>query len=250
MSSRTPKILNLILYSPGDDCYELMAETLTKYLDRKGIRHYFYSYRNDIDGDEGKMKKDDFVFVGNHLYIRGTETFLPGILDKTLEALKIIQDEEYDYVVRSNVSTVIDFDELMKYLPIGAYDYAGPLYYTGCYIDVKSGTTPEKHAIYKAHHFVAGICIVLSRKAVEMLVIDAEKVRAYGVIDDLAIGWYFHDHLQTPSAQIVREIICGIEKTAFCPTKKIDGTIAYRNKSTSRAIDVCMMDTIVKQLLA
>ena len=63
------KLLNLILYSSAA-CYDMMADALEKYLIAKSIEHYFYSFREDLDVDH--------LIVGSHLYIRGTETFLPA----------------------------------------------------------------------------------------------------------------------------------------------------------------------------
>lgn len=231
------KILNLILYS-RDECYDMMADALTAYLRAGNIEHYFYSYEPGL--------LEEYSLEDNHLYIKGTETFLPGILDKTLDAFRFFQGYKYDYIVRSNVSTIIDFGELVKYIQPGQYDYAGPLYYPACIVDVKSGTTVEKHAIYHSHHFVSGICVILSRKAVGMLARDTVTVQSYGVIDDLAMGWYFHDRLP----EVVRSRICEDGKVLFNSLHRVDGVVVYRNRTESRSVDVCRMNTITGELLA
>ena len=45
-----------------------------------------------------------------------------------------------------------------------------------------------KHALYHDHHWISGICVVLSKEAVKMLVRDAAIVQSYELIDDMAIG--------------------------------------------------------------
>jgi len=229
------KILNLILYSPSL-CYDMMADVLTTYLTSKGVEHYFYSYREDL--------QSDYLIEGNHLYLKGRETYLPGILAKTLGALGVFRDHEYDYIVRSNVSTVIDFDALRDHLtstPIG--DYSGLAYWKEVNIDPQAGVTAAKAAMYRGCGFVSGTCIILSRRAVEMLVSDADTILSYGVIDDVAIGIYF--------CQQGTQASCPPDwsKMLFDGTCCRQGIVVYRNNSDSRSIDVCRMGTIVRQLL-
>lgn len=231
------RILNLILYSP-DLCYDMMADVLTSYLTSKGVEHYFYSYREDLEGD--------YLIEGHHLYLKGRETYLPGILTKTLAALKLFRDYEYDYVVRSNVSTVIDFDALQNHLThtvVG--DYAGIAYWKKVNIDMQAGVTAIKAAKYSECGFVSGTCIILSRRAVEMLVTDIDTVLSYGVIDDVALGIYFHQQVSRVSCPSLGDW----SKMLFDSACSQKGTVVYRNNSDSRPIDVCRMSAIVRQLL-
>jgi hypothetical protein len=48
------------------------------------------------------------------IYVKGEETFIPGILNKTVEAIRAI-GLEYDFVWRTNLSSVLDFDGLLRY---------------------------------------------------------------------------------------------------------------------------------------
>ena len=228
------KILNLILYSP-DPCYDMMADALEKYLTAKGIEHYFYSFREDLDADH--------LIEGSHLYIRGTETFLPGILSKTLKALEVIADREYDYVVRSNVSTIIDFDEMHQYL---VSDYSGLGNWPRLHIDLKAGITSEKLAKYSAASFISGICVILSRRAVKMLVAGADRVLSYGIIDDVSIGIYFHEQQSAVHCSPPKDW----SAVVFNAKHRQQGIVAYRNNSDSRTVDVCRMRVIIAELLA
>ena len=48
------------------------------------------------------------------IYIKGEETFIPGILEKTLLAIKISSKNfTYDYIVRTNISTLVNYIKLI-----------------------------------------------------------------------------------------------------------------------------------------
>ncbi|CAK7994552.1 Glycosyltransferase family 2 [uncultured virus] len=231
------KILNLILYSEEPE-YQAMADVLRRYLKAKGIPHFFYCYSESLEVDQ--------MFQGDILYLKGKETYIPGILEKTLKIFEIFQDKDYDYIIRSNVSTVVNFQLLEHYLQDQKVDYGGPLYYTGSWPDSKSGCasgiTPEKHLKYGHCHFVSGACIVLSKKAVKILVASQADMRKYEIIDDVSIGILLY------GKDLIRKKI-GIDMMSMDNTTFMPGKIAYRNKSESRDDDVKNMKTVVDGLL-
>ena len=96
-------ILNLILYSDSNE-YNQMRDELRNYLIIKKIKYYFYCFDNKIESD--------YIFDDDILRIKGDESYLPGILDKTIKAITITSNIDYKYLVRSNISTIIDFDNL------------------------------------------------------------------------------------------------------------------------------------------
>jgi hypothetical protein len=231
--SAPPKILNLILYSPSEH-YDKMKDILTIYNKAHNIEHYFYCYKPDL--------KDDYIIIGNILYIRGEETYIPGILNKTLKAFEIFKDKKYDYIIRSNVSTVINYDELYLYLGPDQLDYGGPLYYVGPYVDLQAGMTEEKHKIYKNKHFISGCLFVLSRKAIMILVENTDEVRKPELVDDVAIGVYLHDK------DINREKL-GKESYSFDNNQFKPNILMYRNKVSDRSIDIKNMEMITNALM-
>ena len=230
-----PKILNLILYSV-DDKYDEMKDILIEHNKNHQIEHYFYCYKHDLD--------EDYIIKDNMLYIKGEESILPGILDKTLKAFDIFKDKEYDYIVRSNVSTIINYNQLYNFLSPGKIDYGGPLYYTGNYVDLPAGMTEDKNKIYKNCHFVSGCCIILSSKVIKMLTDNISTVQSYGLIDDVAIGIYLHNN----SSQLKRQKI-GNDSYSFNNKTFKPDIIMYRNKSDDRAKDVTNMKMIMNNLI-
>jgi len=229
---RDVKILNLILYS-ADEKYDQMKQILREHNKRHNITSYFYCYKSDMTIPH--------EIVDDVLYISGKESYIPGILEKTLYALNVFKNDEYDYIVRSNISTVINYDELFKYLSISKFDYGGPLYYYGNFVDLEAGMTKEKNDKYKDHHFVSGICIIVSRTTVKLLTDNKKDVLAYGLIDDVAIGVYLHDK------NLVRKKL-GENLYSFDNSTYKPGYIVYRNRTNDRNNDITNMKMIVSKL--
>lgn len=122
------------------------------------------------------------------IYVKGEENYIPGILNKTVEAIRAI-GLEYDFVWRTNLSSVLDFDGLLRYcrglnpLPSGGGGlrcvfYAG---YTGL-ADVTTNKDIDSNI-----RFASGSGFLLSREAVQYL-IDNEALLRRDLIDDVAIG--------------------------------------------------------------
>ena len=122
-STPTPsiKILNLVLYSTDNNGpYDKMYKILTDYYKRfSNVTTVFYTCDSTITT---KYKLDD-----NILFIQCEETYIPGILNKTISAFEYFENEfdNYDYIVRSNVSTIIQFDLLVKTLNEYPLQYGG-----------------------------------------------------------------------------------------------------------------------------
>ena len=231
-SESSPKILNLILYSV-DDKYDQMKDILTKYNNVHNIKNYFYCYKPDMS--------TPYEIIDNLLYISGKESYIPGVLEKTLEAFDVFKDEDYDYIIRSNISSIINYKELFKRLEIGQLDYGGPLYYYSSSVTLEAGLTEEKHDKYGNHHFVSGICIILSKNAVKLLTNNKKDVLELGLIDDLAIGVYLHD--KNLKRQSIGNNLYSFYNSTYAP-----GCIVYRNKSDNRDIDIDNMKMIVSHL--
>ena len=99
-SPKGARVLHLVLFS-HDVYYDSMYALLSPYYAScPNVRSYFYTFSPDISGE--------FELSGDILYIKGTETYIPGILDKTIKALRYFepQFQDYDYVVRTNISTL------------------------------------------------------------------------------------------------------------------------------------------------
>ena len=74
------------------------------------FRYYFMEYNQDIDNDI--LEKDDFI------YLKGKENF-EKIYEKTQRCIRYITDKyEYDYIIRTNLSSFWNIPNLFTPLKI------------------------------------------------------------------------------------------------------------------------------------
>jgi beta-1,4-mannosyl-glycoprotein beta-1,4-N-acetylglucosaminyltransferase len=198
-------ILNLILYSEHRDCYRIMKHLLTRYMKDRGIDYYFYVFRED--------QTDEFVLDDHTLYIRGKETYTPGILDKTIKALEYVSKKRFKYVIRSNVTTLVDFDNLNKLLESQSVDYGGFISYDFRQIGF------DIEDVY-----LGGQCLILSRSFVMDVIADQDVIRGYGRIDDEALGLYYN---RVHKADRTRRVFGG---SAWNTGTQSDEFVIYRNR--------------------
>lgn len=222
------KVLNLILYSENIE-YKQMYKILSSYLKKNDILHFFYCFKDDDNFFENK----DIKIIDDIIYFKGKESFIPGILDKTLKVFDFFKNYDFDYIVRSNISSLIDWRSLNEYLINNKCDYWGPVFYYGSFIDLQSGLTKEKNELYGKHPFVSGICIVLSKAFIQKISSMRETIMSYGIIDDVAIGIFFGEHCND-----LKRGNLGLDTRGFNVTDKIDGVIVYRNKRENRYSDI------------
>ena len=177
-------ILNLIIYNEKS-VYEVdMKKIVQKYLKRFNfVTFYFICYREN---------QHNYIEIENNcIYIKGNEGFVPQVLDKTIIAIDYCVNTlqiQFDYFVRSNISSLIDFN-LFPILPKNNL-YTGPEILHLTWTDAKYGITEEKlHQIYGLD-YAMGSCIILSKDMVEFLLKHKSKLDRT-LIDDVAIGVLF-----------------------------------------------------------
>ncbi len=110
------------------------------------------------------------------LFVKGDECLIPGILYKTIEALSyfLLSDSSYDFVWRTNLSSVLDFDGLQQYiLGLGLDKRTG---FYGGYVGKADGIW-----------FASGAGFLMSRDVALYLVANRDSLR-WDLIDDVAIG--------------------------------------------------------------
>lgn len=201
------KILNLVLYSENEQYYidmrKIQEEYFKKYLP-SNVTLLFYTYT------EGKTE-----IIDNILYINGSGT----ILEKTLKAFEYTKNFDYDFVVRSNVSTILNFYNLDLF--IRKFDYSGPWIFSHAYNSTCSNL------------FVSGTCIILSKRFINFLLnseINSEND------DDVEIGRIFllsKMNIYIPNKKYISENVS--EK----------GHVGYRFKSENRFDDCRRMQLLI-----
>ena len=149
-----PKILNLILYSETTPEYIEMYKLLSVYLKKQNkIKYYFYAYNPNIN--------DEYIIKDDIIYIKGEESLVPGCLDKTLKAFEICKDLDFDYIIRTNISEVVDFNLLNELLKNNKIEYGGATTLNLFWFDHPSGINDTR---YFGTNFVRGTCIIFNRE--------------------------------------------------------------------------------------
>lgn len=245
------KILHLVLYSINDKTpyYDAMYNITRKYYKTlSNIKTIYYCYSNDIINT-------DYKLIDDLLLIKGDETYVPGILEKTIKAFHYFASDinDYDYIVRSDISTIIDFD----LLNIKLNNYSEKLIYAGGLIeklnwfDYDGGIVNKK---YFGINFAQGTCIIFTPNIVKYI-INNKNIIDYSIVDDVSLAILLKNNINIEPFSICdyNEYYCipDIKNNYTLLSSMINSynIIVYRNKNNDRNIDVSQMDMIVNMLL-
>lgn len=168
------KIINLIIYNPIITYEVEMKTILTNYLKSvPNLVFYFITLREQVE----EYIIDD---INNIMYINGHESFIPGILNKTISAIEYCNKNiDYDYIIRSNISTIIDFSKLNL-----NHDFMSCYPIELQWIDPKAGIHNNNLIGTK---FASGTSIIMSKKSILYLLEHKHELDTT-VIDDVSIG--------------------------------------------------------------
>lgn len=188
------KIIFLIIAS-NDDIYYDMIQTWKKYMHKfSNIKFYFLHSRNDMD--EVLFVDDD----ENTIFYNSDETYIPGIFLKTIYSMNYCHNNfNYDYLIRTNISTFFDFITLLKYLDNQPRNnFVGGTY--GFYYDIK---------------YINGTCIIISNNIVDKILKDIFKEdelekktisHIYHLPDDIIIAYLINLHVDSKTWTTVPRI--------------------------------------------
>jgi hypothetical protein len=235
-------IINLVLYSNNDEYDEMYRLTRDYYKKFNNVTTIYYKF-NENNIEEYELNDDI-------LNIKGTETYIPGILDKTIKAFKFVNDNyKFDYIVRSNISTITDFNLLCKELEVNPIEYGGKkliLWKT----DVPAGIID---ATYFGTDYAAGTSIIVSKNTVNEIINNKDKI-IYNIIDDVSIAVLIDKELNYIKKNYIHE-----DHYIFIPNLNGNSTelitliknknyIFYRNRQDDRKIDLSQMRIIIDYL--
>ena len=232
------KILNLVLYSDNEINYVHMYEALSEYY--KGfsdVSTYFYKYNENIS--------DNIEIKGDVISIKGRESYIPGILNKTIDTFMLFKNngeyEKYDYIIRSNISSIVNFSLLSEQLELNPVEYYGSTNIG--YITLDNTNIP----------FASGTNIIMSKKGYITLV-DNINLLDKALIDDISIAVFFHKL----NIKITKVDKAGKNGFVFVPMinnnleyEKLvrHDYLVYRNRSDdNRHCDVINMKNIIKYI--
>lgn len=252
------KILHIVVHSReitnlergfDGEAYEKMYKSLSHlYAMQPNVRTIFVEFSNSI--------QNSFLLEGDRLILKGKESIIPGLMVKTLEALMICSAEEYDYVVRSNISSVINFQNLISYINLDQnknINYLGGFVWLLNWIDPVNGIVDDK---YFGTRYASGTLALFSKECIKKIIRYRHFID-YSICEDLAFGVFCTKFLGLetqqlpPQKSIMNQQLFDIElkkikikeiNTEFSP-------ILWRNKTESRLHDAECVDYICELLI-
>lgn len=202
------KILHLVLYNETPE-YKPMyyhSREWYRHCESLDVETWYYRYNDKLQ--QPVFDKDNMM-----LELPGTESYIPGILHKTLAAFRIGVERGFRFLVRSNVSTIVNFPNLLKqYAEVANKDmlYGGP------------------HVMHSSENkdlgsqvFVQGTCMIFAPKVVHILLKHKEEL-CQTAEDDYSIGALLLKR-KIPPQQV------GRQHAEYSPFQNINQVTAYRN---------------------
>lgn len=180
------KYIILFIYYKNDIYDEMLKLQRTYVNSHPNFKSYFITYDS--------KQEEDVKLIGDILYVKGKESIL-NITHKTLESFKYFLnlDYEFDFIIRSNISTVVNLYRLSEFLnsiPKQNIYCGGDILCLG-WLDAYYGITDSK---YFGTHYVHGTSMILSKDSVDFCVKNKELFD-YGVVDDVSFGVFFKTKL-------------------------------------------------------
>jgi len=232
------KLLNLIIYSTNIPEYQEMYKIQSAYLKKIGIEHYFLVFSSNIKEFFGS--EQPVIIYDNIIYFEGKETLIPGILLKTLYGFELFKHKNYDYILRSNISEIVNFDLLQEKLNEMDFDYGGSQYKELTWLDYRAGIFDWQ---YYKQPFIQGNAILISNNFRDLILEHKIKMLNYNVIDDVSFGLLYYDLKQKYNLKDV-----AVFKEVINVDKYEKDAVFYRNKHEDRKIDVKNMKKICDEL--
>ena len=274
------KICILIIYSgasrsvscgdrinSGTSMDEFRDET---YLSMKNILKNFYSKfkNNDVYyyfTQFREVQTESIELIENDIYVKGNESYM-NILDKTIKSFELMNKLhiDYDFLIRANISTIIDINNLLKFLNSIPKNN---IYCGGCklnlqWLDPNYGIVDDT---LFGLNYIQGTSIILSKNIVESICNNKDKLN-YKIIDDVSIGLFikkYHNNIfvDTHNLNKYNNIKVNVDQSVFMKSygegnclESIDNIqnkniVFYRNRSNLNKVDMARMEMISKCLI-
>jgi hypothetical protein len=255
--------LNLVLFSDDDSkYYTKMYDILNRYY--KTFEHHksvyvrtvFYAYREQEEEyilDEGS----------NILYIKGDKegwhNYTKTIIQKTLKAFEYFKDDliNFDYVIRNNISTIVDFSLLVEELEKNPIQfYGGGI--KNC-LQWKGGGVEEDK--WFGTEYIQGTSIIFTADAIKHIIDNKSTVNT-NIVDDVSIGIFMNENFPNIKIQDLSHkyvevpifVVNNYINTAGIYNMILNKYIFYRNKCrgifcNDRNLDIQQMGVISEILL-
>lgn len=212
------------------------------------ISRYFVRFRPN-------ERSQRVVEEGDMLFVHGNESGILGITEKTLQALRYVlidKEESYDFVIRSNASTLFHFDRLTAFLatiPTQQVYTGSPCYTIPDYNFLAGVYNPS----YIGMRYAQGTCILWSYDQ-SLLLVQRQDWVSREVVDDVSFADFFRQYNPAAYARVgspeLRFHLMTPENMAPETLLQTAGdAIVFRNKAmwwvTNRTKDLENMEKLV-----
>jgi len=233
------KLLILIIYSDEPE-YQKMLQVQRSYLHNfPNVHSFFVAFR--------ESQQESIVVDNDFIYVKGKEEFL-RITHKTIEAMHLALElyPDVDFVIRSNISTVMNIPALLEYCASLPKDnvYTGGRMLNLLWLDPKSGIHDKTLKELWNTRFVQGTSIILSNDVAKHMVKNKKNIR-HDIVDDVSIGVYIKDYL--PDSYYDKYYPVYLENINDKDNVDSRG-VFFRNRTENRHTDADQMGMIVSEL--
>jgi len=226
------KLIVLIISSDDPNgFYSDMKRISAQYLQMTppgSVKYFYVQLTDDLN--------DDIVEHGDHIFIKGTESLIPGIYYKTVKAIEYINKHyEYKMIMRTNMSSFLHMDNILKY------------------VDKQPDTNFAGGFWYDDGKFITGTGIFLSRDVGNLLV-DSEKGESQmttNTEDDVLISRILLQH-NVPIYDIAKQNEfhwIHLVHNVFDPNHRVpDNLLYYRIKNIDRNLDIMWFRYLMQKI--
>lgn len=169
-------ILILVISNAHMQHYNSNKDVWLSYMNKyDNIDCFFIEYTNEIES---------ITVENNTVFIKGEEKF-ENIIHKTLDSMDYFMnsDKHYDFIIRTNLSSIWDFDKLQ--------DYLNTLPKTNIYAGLR-GPFYNKTTYNFWFYFIGGMGIIMSNDICKLLIKNRNITESFKDMDDTDIGYTMH----------------------------------------------------------
>ena len=217
-------VLILMIYNDVPEYREMLAIQKKYMHSHPNIHAYFVRYV--------ETQTTNIEIIDDMICIRGVENLL-NITLKTMAGLTYLMSKHnYDFIIRSNISTLINLDKLYSFLltlPLNNV-YGGGYLLQLEWIDPPCGITEITIANYNLYgiKYYQGTCILLSSDVVKRLIMQRNKIN-HKIVDDVSFGLFMREYLPAIYANMDKYRVSIVENIydehAICKRNKINHKI-------------------------
>lgn len=237
------KILILIIYNDDADYYRKMFELQNEYINNnENVDVYFIKYNN--------KQKQPIVEQNNLISIYGNEKLL-NIIHKTIVALDFLinlKNKNYDFIVRTNISTLININNLRCFLnECDKYNvYTGSKLENLQWYDEKSGINYNSNLEHNLMglRYMQGHSIIMSIDVVQCLLKNRYNIN-HAIVDDVTIGMFIRDFRPDIYNKITETKLCKVSYNSYSSDSVFIRNNLFTIDNVNRHYDIERMTNIV-----